>query len=124
MPITTPHETIAAFARGLRAFAEASLVAGLGFSVVVLLIGTPIALLVRGLYEGLSWLTRSGDMTGPFIEALVAVASSVGGVTLFALAARTVVRRFWQRRESRLRMKSNVSTSEKPLNLDFAEANG
>jgi hypothetical protein len=97
---------MASFGPGLRTIAEASFVAALGLPVAVLLIGTPIALLVRTLHEGLSWLTRSGDMTGPFIEALVAVASSVGGVLLFALSARFFVRLFWQRRASRHRLKS------------------
>ncbi len=90
MAFTTRHETT--FGRGLRTIAEASLVAALGFSVAVLLIGTPIALLVRGLHEGLSWLTRLGDMTGPLIEALVAVASSLGGVLLFALSVRFLLK--------------------------------
>jgi hypothetical protein len=120
MAFTTRHET--AFGRGLRTIAEASLVAGLGFSGAVLLIGTPIALLVRALHEGLSWLTRFGDMTSPFIEALVAVASSLGGVVLFALAVRFVLGRFRQRRASRHRMKSSDRTSEKALGHQLAEA--
>jgi hypothetical protein len=113
---------MASFAPGLRAIAEASLVAALGLPVAVLLIGTLIALLVRTLHEGLSWLTRSGDVTGPFIEGLVAVASAVGGVLLFALSAQFFVRLFWQRRAGRDGMKSSDSTSEKLLSRHLAEA--
>jgi hypothetical protein len=100
-PASRDPKGMESFGAGLRTIAEASLVAALGLPVAVLLIGTPIVLLVRTLHEGLSWLTRAGDMTGPFIEAIVAVASSVGGVLLFALSARFFVRLFWQRRASR-----------------------
>jgi hypothetical protein len=50
---------LTSFARVIRGFAEASLVA-LGFALAILLIGTPVALIVRGLQEGLSWLARLG----------------------------------------------------------------
>jgi len=113
---------MASFGPGLRTIAEASFVAALGLPVAVLLIGIPIALLVRTLHEGLSWLTRSGGMTGPFIEALVAVASSVGGVFLFAVSARFFVRLFWRRRASRYRMKSSDSPSDKSRSHHLAEA--
>ncbi len=46
---------ITLFLRTIRGFAEASLVA-LGFALAILLIGAPIALIVRGLHEGFSWL--------------------------------------------------------------------
>lgn len=112
------------FRTGLRTIAEASLVATLGLPVAVLLIGTPIALLVRTLYEGLSWLTRSGNMTGPFIEAVVAVASAAGGVFLFALSARFFVGLFWQRRARRHGMKGSDKATQKSLGHRLAEAIG
>jgi hypothetical protein len=45
------------FVRVIRGFAGASL-AVLAFAIAILLIGIPIALIVRGLHEGLSWLVR------------------------------------------------------------------
>ena len=45
------------FVRVVRGFAEAS-VAVLAFAIAILLLGIPIALIVRGLHEGLSWLVR------------------------------------------------------------------
>jgi hypothetical protein len=48
--------------RIIRGFAEASLVA-VTFTLAILVIGTPIALLVRALHDGLSWLVGlGGDM--------------------------------------------------------------
>lgn len=100
------------FARGARAIGAASLLGAVGFPVAVLLIGTPIALLVRILQEALSWLTRSGGITGPFIEAFIALASSVGGVVLFALSARLLLTFFRQRRKNQYR---RVSTDDRLL---------
>jgi hypothetical protein len=54
----TPRETGAiSLVRVIRGFAEGSLVA-LGFGFAILLIGTTLALFVRGVHEGLSWLVR------------------------------------------------------------------
>ena len=86
------------FARGTRTIGAASVLGAVGLPVVALFIGTPIALLVRTLHEALSWLTRFGGITGPLIEAFIALASSVGGVVLFALCARHFLRCYWRRR--------------------------
>lgn len=93
----TTRRTTTTLAGGLRTFAEASIVVTLGVAAAVLLIGTPIALLVHALHEALSWLTRSVNVTGPFAEAVVAGASSVGGVVLFALLVRFAATRSWSR---------------------------
>src|SRR5689334_8890824 len=53
--------------RVIRGFAEASLVA-VGFAVAILLIGTPLALFVRGLHEGLSWLVGLGSQTSVLVQ--------------------------------------------------------
>ena len=58
------------FVRVVRGFAEGSLIV-LGFALAILLIGTPLALVARGVHEGLSWLVAlylsdcsSGSSTG------------------------------------------------------------
>ena len=48
---------IASFVRVVRAFAEASL-AAVAFAVAILLIGLPIALVVRVVHDGVQWLAR------------------------------------------------------------------
>src|SRR3954468_8162555 len=53
------HTGITSFWEGVRAFAEASLLA-LAFGFAILLIGVPLALSVRIVYESLSWLARIG----------------------------------------------------------------
>jgi hypothetical protein len=82
----------------IRGFAEASL-AALAFAFAILLIGIPIALVVRGLHEALSWLVRlRGEMSG-LGEALVSVSSVAGGLVIMLLVATLVVRFFhWRRR--------------------------
>jgi len=83
---------LTSFTRGARAIGVASLLAAVALPAVVLLLGAPLALLVRTLHEGLSWLTRAGGMTSPFIEASIAFASAVSGLALFALSARVLLR--------------------------------
>jgi hypothetical protein len=86
------------FVRVIRAFAEASLVA-LGFAFAILVIGTPIALIVRGLHEGLSWLARLVGDPSSMIDALVSVSAVAGGVFLTAVFIRLLVGFFhWRRR--------------------------
>jgi hypothetical protein len=91
--------TLTTFFRAVRAFTGASLVA-LGFPVVILAIGTSIALIVRGLYEAVSWLARlAGDLSA-IREALVSVSSVVGSVMVLALLIRLLVE-FLQRLRGR-----------------------
>jgi hypothetical protein len=94
---------MASFARGVRAFAEATLVA-LAFGFAIFLIGLPLALSVRVVHESLSWLVQLGGDVGPAAE-VVTVASVVGGIMLTAVFAAALVRFFrWRgalRRESR-----------------------
>jgi len=95
---------IASFVRGVREFAEASLVA-LAFAFAIFLIGLPLALSVRIVHESLSWLAGLGGEMGPVAEALVMIASVVGGMMLTAVFAIALVGFFrWRsalRRESR-----------------------
>jgi hypothetical protein len=74
---------LTAFVRVIRGVAEASLVS-IGFGFVILVIGTPIALIVRGLHETLSWLARFSGNPSAMAGALVSV-SSVAIVTAVAL---------------------------------------
>ena len=91
------HAGITSFSQGVRAFAEASLVA-LAFGFAIFLIGLPVALSVRVMYESLSWLAGIGGEMGPVAEALVSVASVVGGVILTAVFTRGLVGFFrWRR---------------------------
>jgi hypothetical protein len=89
---------VTAFLRVTRAFAEASLVA-LGFAFAILASGAPIALIVRGLREGLSWLAPSAGDPSALVEALVSVSSVAGGIVLTAVFFRLLVGFFhWRRR--------------------------
>jgi hypothetical protein len=84
--------------RVIRAFVGASLLA-LGFAFAILLLGIPLALFVRGLYEGLSWLVRLGGDTPALVEALVSIGSIAGGLILAAMFVRLLVGLFdWRRR--------------------------
>jgi len=74
--------------RVIRAFAEGALVA-VGFAVVIWLIGMPIALSVQGTHALLSWVI-GGELAGPG-EALVYVASAVGGIVFVAVFVRALV---------------------------------
>jgi len=91
--------SINAFMRGVRAFAEASLVA-LAFGIGILLIGTPIALIFRVVHEGLSWLARLGGDPSGFGEALVSVVSIAGSLAMTAVVVRLLVGLFRWRSHS------------------------
>jgi hypothetical protein len=81
---------IAPLVRVVRAFAEASVVM-LAFVFAILLVGLPIAMSVRAVHEGLSWLARRGGEMGAATEVLVSVASIVGGIIATAAFARVLV---------------------------------
>ena len=84
--------------RVIRGFAEGSLVA-LGLALAILLIGTPLALLARGVHEGLSWLVGLRGETSALIEAFVSMAGVLGTVILVAVFVRLLVGFFdWRRR--------------------------
>jgi hypothetical protein len=90
--------SLTSFLRVIRGFAEGSLVA-LGFGLAILLIGSPLALLARGVYEGLSWLARLRGETSALLEAFVYISSVVGTVILVAVLVRLLVGFFnWRRR--------------------------
>ena len=85
------RDATASFVRVMRGFAEASLVA-LAFACAILLIGMPLALIVRGLHEALSWLVaRQGDMSA-LVQAFVSVSSVTGGIVITAVLAKLLVR--------------------------------
>ena len=89
--------------RIIREFAEGSLVA-MAFALAILLIGTPIALLVRGIHASLSWLAAlNGEMLtiGP---ALLSVVSTVGALALTALFVKSLLVFFHWRRTARERL--------------------
>src|SRR3954451_16111540 len=86
------------FLRVIRGFAEGSLVA-LGFALAILLIGTPLALLARGVHEGLSWLVRLRGETSALLEAFFSASSVLGTVILVAVFIRVLAGFFnWRRR--------------------------
>jgi len=89
------------FVRVMRGFAEASLVA-LAFVCAILLIGIPIALIVRGLHEGLSWVVRLGGDMSALVQALVFVSIVAGGLVIAAVFTRLLVRFFHWRRTFQL----------------------
>src|SRR3954453_13015541 len=89
-PIAPYRDRTMSFVRVIRGFAEAS-VAALVFAFAILLIGIPIALIVRGLHEGLSWLVRLGSEMSGLTEPLVAVSSVAGGLGIALLVAPLVV---------------------------------
>ncbi len=86
------------FIRVVRGFAQGSLVV-LGFALAILLLGTPLALLARGIHEGLTWLVALRGETSALVEALVSVASVLWTVILVAVFVRLLVGFFdWRRR--------------------------
>src|SRR5438128_2076198 len=96
---------VARVLRIIRGFAEASL-AALAFALAILVIGTPIALLVRALHDSLSWLVGlRGDMAA-MERMLVSVASTVGAIALTAVCTRAIVVFFHWRRTVRERVTS------------------
>jgi hypothetical protein len=103
---TRSLDTAGPFIRVIRGFAEASLVA-VAFAFAILLIGTPVALIVRGLHEALSWIVRSAGEMPVVADALVSVSSVTGGVVIAAVIARLLVRTFHWRRMLRARVISS-----------------
>ena len=84
--------------RVVRGLAEGSLVV-LGFGLAMLVIGTPLALLTRGIHEGLSWLVALRGGTSALVEAFVSVSSVLGTVIVIAVFVRLLVAFFeWRRR--------------------------
>jgi len=111
---------LGSFLRGVRAFAEASLVA-LAFGFAIFLIGLPLALGVRVVHESVSWVARLGGEIGPLGDALVSIAGVVGGIVLTAVFARALVGFF--RRRGALRRKSRTSDpAAEPLRAHFPRA--
>jgi hypothetical protein len=89
------------FIRVIRGFAEGSLVV-LGFALAILLIGTPLALLARGVHEGLSWLAGLRGETSALMDAFVSVSGVIGSIVLVAVVVRLLVGFFEWRRRFRL----------------------
>jgi chromate transport protein ChrA len=100
---------MSSFTRGVGAFMGASLLGAVGFPAVILAIVTPAALLVATLHEALTWLAGSTGLTGPFLDGLVAFTSAVGGILLFALIARGLLRLWWTYSLLRTRRARRVS---------------
>ena len=100
---------MSSFTRGVRAILGASLLGAVGFPAVILAIGTPAALLVATLHEALTWLAGTTGLTGPFLDGLVALTSAVGGIVLFALIARGLLRLWWTYSLLRARRARRVS---------------
>jgi hypothetical protein len=107
--------------RVIRAFAEGSLVA-LGFGLAILLIGTPLALLARGVHEGLSWLVRLRGETSALMDAFVSVSSVVGTVILIAVFVRLVVGFLNWRRRCRARVSSGRTANTRLNRHEIAGA--
>jgi hypothetical protein len=105
----TPRRgAFASFVRVIRGFAEASLVV-LGFAFAILLIGLPIALIVRALHEGVSWLAEFRGDVSAVVEALVSISTVAGGLILGAVFVRLLVGFFNWRRTARARGFSGVT---------------
>jgi hypothetical protein len=98
------------FFRVVRAFSGVSMVA-LGFPVVILAIGTSIALVIRALHDGLSWLVRLVGDPSAIGEALVTVSSVVGSVIVAALLMRLLVEFLHWRRRFRTGMMTTQTTN-------------
>jgi hypothetical protein len=109
------------FIRALRGLAEGSLVV-LGFGLAILLIGTPLALLTRGIYEGLSWLVELRGETSALMEAFVSVSSVVGTVIVIAVFVRLLVAFFERRRRFRGRGSSGRAAKTRLNAHEIAEA--
>lgn len=86
------------FVRVIRGAAAASLVV-LGFGLAILLIGTPIALVVRALYEGLLWLAGAPGSISNVAAAFVLIAAVlILLVTFFGRRRRGRARVSWPTR--------------------------
>jgi hypothetical protein len=105
--------------RIIRGFAEASLVA-VAFALAILVIGTPIALLVRGLHDSLSWFVGLGGEMAATERMLVSVVSTVGGIAVTAVFARAIVVFFHWRRTVRDRVTSAYAHDHVPNDLATA----
>jgi len=107
----TNTRSLTAFLRVIRAFAEGSVVA-FGFALAILAVGMPIVLSIRGLYEGLSWLTRLVGGSSAFVDAIVSVSSVAGGVILTVVFIKLLVRFFhWRRRFRTVVMTGHAATA-------------
>ena len=109
------------FLRVVRGFAEASLVV-LGFALAILLIGTPLALLARGVHEGLSWLVALRGETSALMEAFVSVSTVLGTVILVDVFVRLLVAFFNWRRRFRARGSSLRAATTRSNPDEMAEA--
>ena len=68
--------------------------AAVAFAFVIWLIGIPIALIVRGLHAGFSWVVGLGGEMSALVEALVFVSSTVAGLVIALVVAALLVRLF------------------------------
>ena len=91
------------FGRVIRGIAEGAL-AAVAFAFAILLIGIPIALIVRGLHAGLSWFVRLAGEVPALVEALVSVSSTVAGLVTALVVAALLVRFFHWRDTFRARV--------------------
>ena len=91
------------FGRVIRGIAEGAL-AAVAFAFAIWLIGIPIALIVRGLHAGLSWLVRLAGEVPALVEALVSVSSTVAGLVTALVVAALLVRFFHWRDTFRARV--------------------
>ena len=108
------HTEITSFWEGIRAFAGVSLLA-LAFGFAILLIGVPLALSARVLYESLSWLARLGGEMGAVVQTLVSVASVVGGIIVTAVFTRGLVGFFRWRRALRGERRTHAIMTDSPF---------
>jgi len=109
------------FIRVVRGFAEGSLVV-LGFALAILLIGTPLALLARGVHEGLSWFVALRGETSALVDAFVSVSTVIGTVILVASFVRLLVAFFNWRRKLRARGSSGRAAKTRLNPHEIAEA--
>ena len=106
---TPSRDTARSLLRVIRGFTEASLVA-VAFAFAILLIGTPVALIIRGLHEALSWAVRTAGATSVLADALVSVSSVAGGLMIAGVFVRLLVRTLRRPRTTR----ASVISSEAP----------
>jgi hypothetical protein len=104
----------------IRGFAEGSVVA-MGFGLAILLIGTPLALVARGLHDGLSWLARLRGETSALVEALISMSSVVGTVILIVVLVRLLVGLLNWRRRYRARV-SGRTADRRLIRQEVADA--
>ena len=98
--------------RVVRGIAEGSL-AAVAFAFAILLIGIPLALIVRGLHAGLSWLVRPAGEVPALVEALVSVSSAAGGLVIGLAVAVLIVRLCHWRHTSRALMTTGETSHSK-----------